>query len=184
METIILSKFNELLQKEDIDNSTLAQTVVNEYLEKGITLATAESCTGGLISKKITDISGSSQMFEFGVCTYANIAKEKLINVSHKTLSEYGAVSYQTAMQMANGVRTVANSTVAVSTTGIAGPNGGTKEKPVGLVYVAVSTKEETKSYKIMPEDNLFLTREEIRNFASQVALYLALDVAKKLYRK
>ena len=115
--------------------------IVSLLIEKKLKIATAESCTGGLIAKLITDVSGSSECFEMGLVTYSNSAKEKLLGVSHQTLSEHGAVSEQTAAQMCEGLFTKYGSDIAVSVTGIAGPTGGTPEKPVGLVYVGVCGK-------------------------------------------
>ena len=107
-------------------------------------LATAESCTGGLISAEITSVSGSSDVFGFGVCTYANEAKMKLLGVKEETLASVGAVSEETAVQMAEGARKLAGADIAVSVTGIAGPTGGTSEKPVGTVYIGFSSEART----------------------------------------
>ena len=117
-----------------------AQDVVLLLKERGLTLATAESCTGGLISAEITSVPGSSDVFGFGVCTYANEAKMKLLGVKAETLAAVGAVSEETAVQMAEGVRKLSGADIAVSVTGIAGPGGGTPDKPVGTVYIGVST--------------------------------------------
>ncbi len=172
-------EFDNLLKKEKvIDN--LQTTIVHKFLAKNIKLSVAESCTGGLISKKITDISGSSGMYECGICTYSNDMKIKLLNVKEGTLIEHGAVSEQTALEMARGVLRVACSDISVVTTGIAGPLGGTTEKPVGLVYIAIATKYSTECFKIEPEENQELDRESIREFSSQVALYLVLKTAEK----
>jgi nicotinamide-nucleotide amidase len=109
---------------------------------QGLTLATAESCTGGLVAHRITNVAGSSAYFLGGLVAYANEAKEALLGVRHSTLLEYGAVSEQTAGEMARGARRRTGADVAVAITGIAGPTGGTPEKPVGLVYVALSAPE------------------------------------------
>lgn len=113
-----------------------AQDVVLLLKEKGLTLASAESCTGGLISAEITSVSGSSDVFGFGLCTYANEAKIKLLGVREETLASVGAVSEETAVQMAVGARSLSGADIAVSVTGIAGPTGGTPEKPVGTVFI------------------------------------------------
>jgi nicotinamide-nucleotide amidase len=105
----------------------------------GLTLTTAESCTGGLVSHRITNVSGSSAYFLGGFITYSNEAKETFLGVRHETLLEHGAVSEATAREMARGARRQMNADLAVSVTGIAGPTGGTPEKPVGLVYMALS---------------------------------------------
>ena len=121
-----------------------AENVVQLLKERGLALAAAESCTGGLISAEITSVSGSSDVFGYGVCTYANEAKMKLLGVREETLASVGAVSEETAVQMAEGVRKLAGADIAVSVTGIAGPTGGTPEKPVGTVYIGCSTEKRT----------------------------------------
>lgn len=132
-------RFPDLIYGVDVDN--LQTAVVRALSEKGLKLATAESCTGGYISKRITDVAGSSQVFDCGVTSYANEIKEKILGVRHETLQTYGAVSPQTAREMADGVRRISGADLAVSTTGIAGPGGGSAEKPVGLVYVGISSE-------------------------------------------
>ncbi len=113
-----------------------------EVLEKNhMTLATAESCTGGMLGATLTSLSGVSTCYGFGFVTYANEAKEKLLGVSHSTLETHGAVSPDTACEMARGALKVSGADVAISVTGIAGPGGGTKEKPVGLVYIGIARK-------------------------------------------
>ncbi|MBP3855677.1 MAG: nicotinamide-nucleotide amidohydrolase family protein [Ruminiclostridium sp.] len=121
-----------------------AENVVLLLKERGLTLASAESCTGGLISAEITSVSGSSDVFGYGVCTYANEAKMKLLGVREETLAAVGAVSEETAVQMAEGVRKLSGADMAVSVTGIAGPTGGTPDKPVGTVYIGFSSESGT----------------------------------------
>lgn len=121
-----------------VDVDSLQEAAVKKLLEKNLTVATAESCTGGYVAKRLTEIPGSSQVFHCGVVTYANETKEQLLGVSHQTLEQFGAVSRQTALEMARGVLKLAGANIGVGVTGIAGPGGGTEEKPVGLVYVAV----------------------------------------------
>jgi PncC family amidohydrolase len=111
-------------------------------LEGNLTLACAESCTGGLVAHRITNVPGSSAYFLGGIVAYANEAKEALLGVRHETWLEHGAVSEETAREMARGARRVLGADVAVSTTGIAGPSGGTPNKPVGLVYIALSAAD------------------------------------------
>lgn len=125
-----------------IDVESLEKAAIALLREKGLTLACAESCTGGLISKRITDIAGCSDVFVGSCVTYANEAKVKLLGVSEETLKEWGAVSEQTAKEMARGVRNALGTDIGVSVTGIAGPDGGTPEKPVGTVFLGISTKE------------------------------------------
>ena len=144
-----------LLRKNNLNSDTLQENVVAKLREKGVKLATAESCTGGLLSERITAVSGASDVFDFGVCTYANEMKHKVLGVSNETLSVLGAVSAETAMQMAEGARNVSGADLAVSTTGIAGPTGGTPEKPVGLVYCGISTKDKSYAIKLMLGGNI-----------------------------
>lgn len=125
-----------------IDVESLEKAAIALLREKGLTLACAESCTGGLISKRITDIAGCSDVFVGGCVSYANEAKIKLLGVSEDTLREWGAVSEQTAKEMAIGVRRVLGTDIGVSVTGIAGPGGGTPEKPVGTVFLGISTRK------------------------------------------
>ncbi len=117
----------------------LPETLLKLLCERGLTLATAESCTGGLIAKRLTDVPGASASFLLSAVTYANAAKEAVLGVSPEILREHGAVSEACARAMAEGVRRVSGSDLAVSTTGIAGPDGGTPEKPVGLVHFALA---------------------------------------------
>jgi PncC family amidohydrolase len=109
---------------------------------KGLTLALAESCTGGLVGHRITEVSGSSDYFLGGIVAYSNGVKERVLGVDHDTLLNHGAVSAETAIEMARGARRVLGADIGLSVTGIAGPTGGTAEKPVGLVYIALATRE------------------------------------------
>lgn len=115
-----------------MDNS---EKLINILREKGFTITTAESCTGGLISATLVNVAGASYVLNEAYVTYANSAKEKLIGVRHETLCEYGAVSEQTAYEMAEGAASAASADCAIAVTGIAGPDGGTEDKPVGTVY-------------------------------------------------
>jgi nicotinamide-nucleotide amidase len=142
--------------------------VVGKLLrEKGSTIAVAESCTGGLIAHRITEVPGSSDYFLLGVVAYSNQAKEALLGVSHTILNRYGAVSKETAEDMAVGVREKSEATIGIATTGIAGPTGGTTENPVGRVFVALTTEDlrEVKQYDFVGN------RHEIKLIASEVAL-------------
>lgn len=124
-----------------IDVDSLEQAVILFLRQNGLRLACAESCTGGLIAKRITDIAGCSDVFLGGCVTYANEAKERLLGVSHHSLETFGAVSEQVAREMARGVRERLGADIGISATGIAGPGGGSAEKPVGTVYIGISTK-------------------------------------------
>ena len=135
------------------------EEIVLKLVENNITISTAESCTGGSLGKIITSISGVSSIYGYGFITYANEAKEKILGVKHETLESYGAVSPETALEMAIGAKKVSGSDIAVSVTGIAGPGGGTPEKPVGLVYIAIADKDGAEYRKL----NLDGTRGEIR---------------------
>ncbi len=141
---------------------------VNKTLHsRKLKLATAESCTGGMISAAITDIAGSSDIFDRGFITYSNEAKIKMLGVSPATLETYGAVSEQTAGEMVIGALKYSLADVAISVTGIAGPSGGTADKPVGLVYIGVTNTQETKVFKHLFTGN----RSEIRQQTVESAL-------------
>lgn len=116
-----------------MDADSLEEVVVKELAARGLTVATAESCTGGMLSQRITAVPGASGVFAYGACTYANDIKEKMLGVRHETLEAYGAVSPETAAEMARGVRKAAGADFGVGITGIAGPGGGTPEKPWDL---------------------------------------------------
>ena len=148
-------------------DTDLASTVVSELVKQKKSVSTAESCTGGLIAKRITDISGSSEIFGYGAVTYSNEAKMKLLSVSSETLKAYGAVSEQTAMEMAKGVRALSGADVGVSATGIAGPGGGTPEKPVGLVYLGIASEKGVRAVKLLLKGS----RDRVRLLTSQNAL-------------
>ena len=118
----------------------LEEKVVKLLREKNLVMSCAESCTGGLIAKRITDVSGSSAVFNCGIVSYSNEIKEKVLNVKSETLMEFGAVSEQTVREMVKGVLTISGADIAVSVSGIAGPNSDNTDKPVGLIYLAVSS--------------------------------------------
>ena len=151
------------------------EELVKVLTDKKMTVSTAESCTGGLISKLITDVSGSSEVFGYGFVTYANEAKINILGVWDEALSQYGAVSEPVAVLMSCGARKVSKCDIAISVTGIAGPGGGTAEKPVGLVYVSLSTPDGT----ICRKCNFSGTREEVRRQTAEFALNLALKYLK-----
>ena len=137
-----------------------------------LTIATAESCTGGLIAATLCDISGISNYFEEGYVTYSEAAKMKNLEVSAATLEKYGVVSEQTAGEMARGAMKRANSCCAVATTGVAGPTGGTEETPVGTVYIAVAIHEYTYIECMYFEG----TRNEVRRLATESAIEMLCD--------
>lgn len=130
-------------------------TKIGKILTKQkMTISTTESCTGGLLSSKLTDISGSSQYIILNLVTYANEAKQKMLKVNENTLQTYGAVSEECAYEMAKGLFELTKSDICVSTTGIAGPSGGTAEKPVGLMYSTIYTPQHFKTYKILVDSS------------------------------
>lgn len=156
---------------------TLEERIVEHMREKELTLAAAESCTGGMLSSRIIDVPGVSEVYKAGFVTYANEAKQNLIGVKEETLKEFGAVSEQTAKEMVLGAMKAAKTDMAVATTGVAGPGGGTKEKPVGLVYIACGSEDD-----IIVERCLFKgTRSEIRQASVEHALgMLYKEIMKK----
>lgn len=127
---------------------SLSSEVGQALIGRALTVSTAESCTGGLLSHVLTAISGSSAYVMGGVVAYSNSVKEQVLGVQGKTLMEHGAVSEETAREMADGVRQRIGSDIGLSTTGIAGPTGGTPEKPVGLVWIGVSLAGKTRAYE------------------------------------
>lgn len=129
-------------------DDSLEGIVAQLLFEQKLTVAVAESCTGGLISHTLTNIPGSSNYFKRGFITYTNDSKTELLGVSEKTIQKYGAVSEQTAVEMADGVRRISTTNIGLSATGIAGPGGGTVQKPVGLVYIGCSFKDHTSTEK------------------------------------
>ncbi len=151
-----------------IGEESMPEIVARLLIARGQTLATAESCTGGLIAKRLTDIAGSSQFFVGSVIAYSNAVKSAALKVPTELIAGYGAVSHEVAEAMARGVLQLTGSDYAVSVTGIAGPGGATPEKPVGLVYVGYADRKDTVSALKL---NLFGTRERIRERAATQAL-------------
>ena len=160
-----------------INGETMEEVVGKLLTERGETLAVAESCTGGLIGMRLTEVQGSSKYFLEGAVTYSNEAKTRTLGVPNEMLEEHGAVSSETAEAMADGMRQRADSDYAVSVTGIAGPDGGSEEKPVGTVFVGYADRSRTKSIKLtLPGD-----RHLIRWRSSQAALdYLRRQILKR----
>jgi len=161
-------------------DETLEYIVGKLLIDRGLTVSLAESCTGGLISSRLTDISGSSNYIKLNFVTYSNESKIKNLGVHDKIIQNYGAVSKQTALSMAECTRALANTDIGVGVTGIAGPTGGTPEKPVGLVYIGICDKHFLEAHEIRIPSTL--AREEIKYLASQHALnYLRLFIAKHM---
>ena len=140
-------------------------------------IATAESCTGGLLAHTLTKIPGSSAYFKGGVVSYSNEVKMKVLGVKRETLEQYGAVSEQTAREMAEGVKNLMEVDVAVATTGIAGPGGGTPSKPVGLVYIGLATPEGVEVKRFLFNGDRLYNKEQFCNAALNMVLeYLGND--------
>ncbi len=152
-----------------VDDETLESVLVRELKERGVTVATAESCTGGLVGHRITNVPGSSSVYPGGIVSYANAAKESLLGVKSETLAAHGAVSEPVAREMAEGVRRLLSADYGVALTGVAGPDGGTEEKPVGLVWLAVADGDET----VVERRQFGGRREDIKTRAAQAALNL-----------
>ncbi len=157
----------------------MEEEVAKLLTEHKLAITTAESCTGGLIAGALINVPGISGQFQEGYITYSNEAKEKLLGVSHATLSKYGAVSSQTAEEMALGARRAADADISIISTGIAGPDGGTAEKPVGLVYLGCCCRGAVKT-----ERHIFKgSRQEVRRLAVQAALTLVKKVIQQEYQ-
>ncbi|ACD51934.1 nicotinamide-nucleotide amidohydrolase family protein [Clostridium botulinum] len=136
-------------------------------IDRGLTLSSAESCTGGLISSTLISYPGISEVFMEGAVTYSNEAKIRRLNVKKETLDKYGAVSEQVAIEMAEGIAKTSRTNIGIATTGIAGPGGGTAEKPVGLVYIGICIKGKAYARRYIFNGN----REDVRNLATMSAL-------------
>jgi len=172
VDSIIKSEVGEYVYGVDVE--TIENALVQKLHEKGLTLSCAESCTGGLIAKRITDIPGTSSVFLGGCVTYTNEIKQKLIGVNAETLEKYTAVSAEVAMEMAHGVRELTGSDIALSATGIAGPTGGSELTPVGTVFIGLSTKNGESFRK------LSLSSRRSREFIRTVSATNAFDMALK----
>lgn len=160
----------------EIDLIKLAEKAVEKLKLKNKTLALAESCTGGWVSKLITDVSGASAVYQGGVCSYSNEVKIKVLGVKKETLESFGAVSEQVALQMAEGVRSTLNSDVGIGITGIAGPLSDNTNKPVGLIYIAIADGERTTCTELR---NNFTEEIRLQNrmSAAETALTLLGDI-------
>ncbi|MBE6712880.1 MAG: competence/damage-inducible protein A [Ruminococcaceae bacterium] len=150
------------------------QEVVKAFSERGLTLAAAESCTGGLVAQRLTRVSGASEVIGLGVVSYSEEMKKKILGVSADTLANGGVYSKACAMEMARGIRSLAGSDLGIGITGIAGPSGGTKEDPVGTVYIALASEKKEEEYRFL-FGHVKSSREEIRFRAATQALILAL---------
>lgn len=133
----------------------MIKKIAKILIDKNLTVATTESCTGGLLSSKFTDVSGSSAFVHLNFVTYSNEAKHKILGVSKDTLDKYGAVSKECSFEMARGLHTVTKADICISTTGIAGPTGGSDEKPVGLMYSTIYTPSKSETFKVILDSNI-----------------------------
>jgi len=165
--------YNRIILQLEVDVINLPEILIGDLLhQRGLKLVAAESCTGGLIGSRITDISGSSEYFLGSIVAYAYDVKVKLLGVSWDTLNTYGAVSRETVLEMAKGAGNKIGGDIAISVSGIAGPGGGTPEKPVGTTWIGLVSKEGewTKEFHFSG------TREENKSSAADAALQFVLD--------
>ena len=149
---------------------SLSQQVVKLLKKKSLKISFAESCTGGLLSSSITSISGSSKVFTLGLVTYSNQAKIHTLKVPKKIISKYGAVSYETCLSMVKNLNKISKTNISVSITGVAGPKGGTKKKPVGLVFIAIKKANKTIVRK-------YLFKDKKRNLIQKATVIKALNL-------
>ena len=154
----------------------LSQKVVKSLSKKRLKISFAESCTGGLLSSSITSISGSSKVFTLGLVTYSNQAKTNILKVPKKIIMKHGAVSYETCLSMVKNLYKISKTNISISITGVAGPNGGTKQKPVGLVFIGVKKGNKTLVKKFLFKNR---TRNSIQRSTVNKSLNLILSFAK-----
>ncbi len=152
----------------------LLQKVVKTLIKKKLKISFAESCTGGLLSSYITSISGSSKVFTLGIVTYSNQAKINILKVPKKIIIKHGAVSYETCLSMVKNLNKINKTNISISITGIAGPNGGTKKKPIGLVYIGVKKGDKTFVKK-------FLFKNKERKLIQKATVNQALKIILNL---
>tara|TARA_X000000950_G_scaffold189620_1_gene229210 strand:- start:193 stop:657 length:465 start_codon:yes stop_codon:yes gene_type:complete len=143
----------------------IIKKIIDKLIKKNISISVAESCTGGLIAHTITKYSGVSKIFSYGIITYSNKAKSKYLSVSKTNLSKFGAVSKEVAEDMINGLYKNERTKICISTTGIAGPNGGTKLKPVGLVYIGIKIANKNYIFKKIYKGNRLDIQRRTRDF-------------------
>ena len=148
---------------------SITKKIINTLIKKNVSISVAESCTGGLLGSRITEVEGSSAFFKGGVVSYSNESKIDILGVKRSTLKSFGAVSTQVASEMSEKIRKLFSADYGLSITGIAGPSGGTESKPVGLVYVGLSSKFNT----IVKKFNFSTTRSQIKIKTSQAGLNL-----------
>ncbi len=154
----------------------LSQKIVKLLTKKRLKISLAESCTGGLLSSSITSISGSSKVFTLGLVTYSNQAKINMIKVPKKIIKKQGAVSYETCLSMVKNLNRISKTNISVSITGVAGPKGGTKQKPIGLVFIGIKKGNKTLVKKFLFKSK---KRNSIQRSAANKALNLILSIVK-----
>ena len=152
------------------------ESLVKTLTKKKLKISFAESCTGGLLASTITSISGASKIFNLGLVTYSNQAKIKFLKVNKNIIRKYGAVSHECCLAMVNNLSKISKANISVSITGIAGPNGGTKQKPVGLVYIGIKKGVKTQIYKCLFNNK---TRSSIQKATVKKAIDLVLRITK-----
>ena len=152
----------------------LSQSIVKLLSKKRLKISFAESCTGGLLSSAITSISGSSKVFTLGLVTYSNLAKVNILKVPKKIIMKHGAVSYETCLSMVKNLNKISKTNISVSITGVAGPNGGTKKKPIGLVYIGIKKANKTLIKK-------FLFKSKKRNLIQKATVNQAFKMIIKI---
>ena len=152
----------------------LSQKVVKLLSKKRLKISLAESCTGGLLSSSITAISGSSKVFTLGLVTYSNQSKIDILNVPKRIIMKHGAVSYETCLSMVKNLNKISKTNISVSITGVAGPNGGTKKKPIGLVYIGIKKANKTLIKK-------FLFKSKKRNLIQKATVNQAFKMILKI---
>ena len=152
------------------------KSLVKKLIKKKFKISFAESCTGGLLASAVTSISGASKVFNLGLVTYSNQAKIKLLKVNKNIIQKYGAVSYECCLAMVNNLSKISKANINVSITGIAGPNGSTKQKPVGLVYIGIKKGLKTQVYKCLFKNK---KRSSIQKATVKKTLNLILKIAK-----
>ena len=174
----VCEKLGDVVYGVDVDSQQNA--LVQALADKKLVAATAESCTGGMVAAAITDIPGASNVFAGGVCAYTNALKQSLLSVRSETLEKFGAVSKEVAQEMAQGIRKTTGADIGVGITGIAGPDGGTADKPVGLVYAAVSSDAYSEVKELSLARGLADERSSIRHMATLHALSLLLKATRE----
>ena len=153
----------------------LSQKIVKLLKKKKLKISSAESCTGGLLSSSITSISGSSKVFTLGLVTYSNQSKIKILKVSKNIIKKHGAVSYETCITMVKNLNKISKTNISVSITGIAGPNGGTKQKPVGLVFIGIKKNNKTlvRKYFFQDKKRIFIQKAAVKKALNLILTFV-----------